>query len=359
MLYCLPSAVLLSLLASAAREDNRDWLLECLAQLTGADVSSPELLSSFRAQAYVYYKLLAMGSQAACCSVLLHNVYKHYQHLSQKNEWFCRVLIGFSAVAIFYYQSDQVYKLTIVASLIMTIYATIDEKKPMSIVQRGLLQDLKRLSRFFGNLSIYLYLLLLGALWVLSSVFPHPLLCIAWDYFFIGSLVFGSGHSVFTALYLHTVINGAVDADLFWLGLPVMMLIPGPPSNFVIFLGFLMDRGVGALVAWLCFYLPCILSIYGFLPNWHRVRNLAALQRFCIGMRCFNLGVTLTTVPIVLLEAGKADLVLMLMIFMVTFVLSYAYERNYAAVIFLGALLANLRRWAVLYYREADYSFAI
>jgi chromate transport protein ChrA len=52
----------------------------------------------------------------------------------------------------------------------------------------------------------------------------------------------------------------------FWMGVPFGFLVPGTSINIAIYYGTLIDGFRGAVLSWICLYMPTFLSVYGILP---------------------------------------------------------------------------------------------
>lgn len=82
----------------------------------------------------------------------------------------------------------------------------------------------------------------------------------------------------------------------FWLGVPLAYLLPGTSVNIAVYYGSLIDGLRGAILGWVCIYLPAFLSVYGLLPDWYLYRDRPGVQRLLIGVNCVSAGLALASV---------------------------------------------------------------
>lgn len=304
----------------------------------------------------VIFKLSLLGAQVGAATVLFTHFLREFQTHCGKSALFCLLLVGLSCCLLLYNESESSLKVGLVVVLLLTMYVKIWELKPLSLLHKSVILDLKRQNYLYGYPSIYLLLLFTAALWLSNSLLEHALLAVAWDYFFLGVLVFGSGHSLVGLLFLYAVGLNGLDRQLFWFAVPCSVLVPGLAGpGLVAFTGHFRTPGWGALVALGCFYLPNAMMVYGFLPKWGLVRSTVAVQRISVGLTCFNLGLCLYGLGSLLANTGHGEPVLTALIFIIAFVMHYMYEVSNPGTLLLCVALANIRRWGMIYYRQAPF----
>lgn len=136
------------------------------------------------------------------------------------------------------------------------------------------------------------FVVLLGVLPMLASVWEWKGLAVFDSFYRAGSLVFGGGHVVLPLLRAEVVPKGWVNDSEFLAGYGAAQALPGPLFTFAAYLGSVMQPGSSAW-AWgmwcvLAVFLPGWLLIGGALPFWERLRTEAWAQA---GLRGANAAV--------------------------------------------------------------------
>ena len=102
------------------------------------------------------------------------------------------------------------------------------------------------------------------------------------SFFRTGSLVFGGGHVVLPLLQSEVVRPGWVGDDRFLAGYGAAQALPGPLFTFAAYLGAVMKPGphgwLGGAWCVLAIFLPSFLLVFGTLPFWGRLREMASAQ---------------------------------------------------------------------------------
>jgi chromate transporter len=114
-------------------------------------------------------------------------------------------------------------------------------------------------------------------------------------FFAPGALVFGGGHVVLPLLKETVVASGLVSEDAFLSGYGAAQALPGPLFTFATFLGIEMappgGGAFGALTATVAIFLPGALSLFGVLPFWNAVREVATFRAAIRGANAAVVGV--------------------------------------------------------------------
>jgi len=96
-----------------------------------------------------------------------------------------------------------------------------------------------------------------------------------------------------------------ISDQLFWVGFPFAFLLPGSVVNGILYYGVLLDGLRGLIVAAICFYIPCFITLYGILPNWKYYRAKPGIQRLTKGLTCVSTGLMIAMVPFYLKLVGN------------------------------------------------------
>lgn len=106
-----------------------------------------------------------------------------------------------------------------------------------------------------------------------------------------GAIVFGSG------LAIVPFLHGGVVEKYQWLterqfldAVAVAMITPGPVVITVAFIGYLVARSAGALVAAVAVFLPCYLFVVIPAPHYHRIAGNRSLRIFIDGVTAAAVG---------------------------------------------------------------------
>jgi hypothetical protein len=86
------------------------------------------------------------------------------------------------------------------------------------------------------------------------------------------------------------------------LGAPFAYFAPGSVVNVGVYYGCLIDGLQGALLSIIFIYIPCLLSLYGILPQWNYYRNKSGIQRVIKGLTCVGTGFCLGMVNMYLIK---------------------------------------------------------
>jgi chromate transport protein ChrA len=303
----------------------------------------------------MYFRLSLLGAQVGSATILFTHFLRQFNHNCADNPIFCLVLVGFTCVFLLYSPSESSLNIAIVLVLLLTMYVKKWDRKPISQLQRSILNDLRKHSAFFGYFSIYLLLMVVALVWASCSLLDSPLLTHAWSYLVVGLLVYGSGHSLIGISFLH-LYSKFSQPYVFWLAVPCCILMPGLTSPFLVsYYGFTEGGLAGSAVALGCYYLPIMLIIFGLMPKWSTLHSTMAVQRMAVGMTCLNLGLLLFGL-LQMLASTHREGMLSFLIFVIGFVVHYMYEVSNWKTILFSILLANIRRWGMIYYRKAEFT---
>ena len=152
-------------------------------------------------------------------------------------------------------------------------------------------------SRRTGTVLLAVFALLLVGLPVAAALIDSQGLALFDAFYRAGSLVFGGGHVVLPLLEASVVAPGWVSEDDFLAGYGAAQAIPGPLFTFSAYLGAVAQpnpTGVaGATISLLAIFLPSVLLVFGMLPFWERLRQMATAQSVLRGINAAVVGVLL------------------------------------------------------------------
>jgi len=125
-------------------------------------------------------------------------------------------------------------------------------------------------------------------------LWPFAWLQIVDGFYRSGALVFGGGHVILPLLEQATVGRGWLDHNTFLAGYGAAQALPGPLFTFAAYLGATISIGprgiIGGLLALFAIFLPSPLLIFGVLPQWERLRQLATAQALLAGTNAAVVG---------------------------------------------------------------------
>lgn len=208
-----------------------------------------------------------------------------------------------------------------------------------------------KLNWMFGRNSLIALISLYLVLWVWFRIFPSSAFVYTEVYYFVGCFIIGPVNTIFAYFYANFLELGFMTESQLWLGIPFAFLLPGSIINVSIYFGSIIDGFRGIFLSAFFLYLPCFLSIYGILPQWRYYRDKPGIQRLIIGLTCVTTGLTFSTVVLSLEHCLKVDQSLTICIFIVSVFLNSVWNVHSFITILLGGLLANTRRWGLIYYR--------
>jgi chromate transporter len=149
-------------------------------------------------------------------------------------------------------------------------------------------------SRTAGVVALSAFLVLLGGLPILRSLWPAPGVALFEAFYRSGALVFGGGHVVLPLLRQAFVAPGWVSDNTFLAGYGAAQAVPGPLFTFAAYLGTVVTpspHGVlGAALGLFGIFLPGILVLLGTLPFWDTFRNRAGAQAMMRGINAAVVG---------------------------------------------------------------------
>ena len=109
-----------------------------------------------------------------------------------------------------------------------------------------------------------------------------------------GALVFGGGHVVLPLLQAEVVGPGWVDKETFIAGYGAAQAVPGPLFTFAAYLGASMKVWpsglLGAAVALVAIFAPCVLLVVGALPFWASLAARPGLRAALAGINAAVVG---------------------------------------------------------------------
>eukprot|EP00904_Undaria_pinnatifida_P001126 jgi/Undpi1/11013/HiC_scaffold_30.g13313.m1 len=124
-------------------------------------------------------------------------------------------------------------------------------------------------------------------------------------FFRIGSIIYGGGQVVLPMLLDEVVDPGWLTREQFYQGFALVQALPGPLFNLSAYLGAVYRGVPGAFVGWLGLFGPGVSLIFGFLPFWGRVRQIAWFKIVLQGVNSTAIG--LVVAACVLLWGGAIE----------------------------------------------------
>ena len=167
--------------------------------------------------------------------------------------------------------------------------------RPSELPPKGVVG--KRAGVRVGAVALAAFLVLLIALPVATRLTDDPLVAVADSFYRSGSLVFGGGHVVLPLLEAEVVPPGWVTKDQFIAGYGAAQAVPGPLFTFSSYLGAVTDvltpRWLGGLLALAAVFAPSFLLVWGVLPFWERLRDVARVRQGLMGVNAAVVGLLL------------------------------------------------------------------
>ena len=149
---------------------------------------------------------------------------------------------------------------------------------------------------FMGRTSLYMFVLVFIALWLVFNFYPGSWFSYSYIFYFCGSLIIGPATTIFAYLYAFFTELQLLPQSLIWIGFPLSFLTPGSVVNGALYYGVLLDGIRGLIVAAIFLYLPCFVSLYGILPQWKYYRAKPGVQRLTKGLTCVSMGLAVAMV---------------------------------------------------------------
>lgn len=139
---------------------------------------------------------------------------------------------------------------------------------------------------------------------VIRTLFPNtPLLFSLFaNLYLAGTVIFGGGAALTALLRDYIVEPGWVSPRDFLIGLAIVQALPGPHSNFAVYLGSLaaINRGsnafVGAVCAFVGVFFPGLIICHGSMGVWSAVRGVRMVQSILRGFHAAATGLVYTAV---------------------------------------------------------------
>ena len=149
-------------------------------------------------------------------------------------------------------------------------------------------------SRTAGLAALSAFLLLLGGLPILRSLWAAPGVALFEAFYRSGALVFGGGHVVLPLLRQAFVAPGWVSDNTFLAGYGAAQAVPGPLFTFAAYLGAVVGpspHGIsGAALGLIGIFLPGVLILLGTLPFWETFRKRNVAQAVMRGINAAVVG---------------------------------------------------------------------
>lgn len=147
----------------------------------------------------------------------------------------------------------------------------------------------------FGKVSVYLFIVILGALLLMKISLNNIVVDYAISFFYTGSLLLGGGHVGIPLLLSEFTNLGAVTKNVFFNGFSITNMLPGPMMNLAVYVGGFSDGLRGAIVGYIFLYLPTFLFIWGVLPYWHKCSKDPHIMNFIKGAGLVSTGFVFAT----------------------------------------------------------------
>jgi chromate transporter len=132
-----------------------------------------------------------------------------------------------------------------------------------------------------------LFVLLMLALPLLSTLIHNPFLTLFDSIYRTGALVFGGGHVVLPILQQEILHNSHIDPESILTGYGLAQALPGPLFTFATYIGALWINDspwLGAVVATLAIFLPSFILIPAILPTWKKLQYNSAARAILAGL---------------------------------------------------------------------------
>jgi len=244
----------------------------------------------------VQLRLVFLGFKAAGAGIifsrLIHNVSLKKQ---DQNLFKISIMLG-TTILYFYFRSTACIEACLFFGGVLSLYVETDVKKKMNEQTRQVMKSMSKYSILFGSFSTYLLLGIYLILWLVFKFHPQSPYVYCGIFYFVACFIFGPASTIFAFLFAYFSESQLMTPEQFWLGVPLAYLLPGTSINIAVYYGTLIDGARGALLAWVCIYLPAFLSVYGILPDWYLYRDRPGIQRLLIGVSCVSSGLALASV---------------------------------------------------------------
>lgn len=170
---------------------------------------------------------------------------------------------------------------------------------------------------------LILFVTLLVALPILSSLSSHVYVTIFDSFYRSGALVFGGGHVVLPLLELEVVPTNLITEADFLAGYGAAQAVPGPLFTFASYLGMMIAGVPGAMIALAGIFLPAFLLVIGVIPYWDRLRRNQLVKAGLISVNAAVVGILLAALyhPLwtTAILSAKDFILAMLLFVMLTF----------------------------------------
>lgn len=136
----------------------------------------------------------------------------------------------------------------------------------------------------------------------------HPMLVYCEIFLRVGSLIFGGGHVVIPELTSELVAGGLLSSHQFLESFVLVSLLPGAMFNMSVCLGMILDGIRGAILCWICLFLPGILLLIAALHFWAEFRKRApAIAEALYGINAAALGLIIAAMALLWAEMVGSD----------------------------------------------------
>ncbi|MGD6870277.1 chromate transporter [Bacillus cereus] len=150
------------------------------------------------------------------------------------------------------------------------------------------------ISRKLGVICLSLFFGLLIFLPILREVTSLNWIAMFDSFYRAGSLVFGGGHVVLPLLEREFVPTGWMDEASFLAGYGATQAVPGPLFTFAAYIGAVIGRWQGGLLATVAIFLPAFLLILGTLPFWDQLRRNPKIKGSLMGVNAAVVGILIS-----------------------------------------------------------------
>lgn len=147
------------------------------------------------------------------------------------------------------------------------------------------------ISKTTGVCFLALFVILLVGLPVASPFIQYEWFTMIEKFYLSGALVFGGGHVVLPLLEAQFVQSGLMSSSDFLAGYGMTQAVPGPLFTFASYIGMVIARVPGAIIATVAIFLPAFLLIVGAMPFWLALNRIAGLRGAMAGANAAVVGI--------------------------------------------------------------------
>ncbi|SES81136.1 chromate efflux transporter [Thorsellia anophelis] len=231
-------------------------------------------------------------------AIVAKALYEMASKMCRTNFTICLLFFGMAINLLFNYFIVQ-FATIMLSILIGFFYDLILREKSASIRPKHVILNFKQLSLKLGLIHLFAFVLGLCAFYLLMRLFNAPLFSILNQFYWVGSFVFGGGHSVLPLLHSYFVSEQWLSNDTFLVGYALTQAMPGPLFSFSAFIGASLQTPyppiLMAVLSLVVFFLPSYLFMLGALPFWQHLRSSPIVQSILISVNATVVGILFAT----------------------------------------------------------------